>query len=524
MRFLLVIRHGLYLRNYESVVRQLARCGHDVQIAVSDPKPVDDTLLRALPAEHPQVSVCMMPERTGWWWAANDPLRAIRDYFRYFEPAYADARLLVERGSRRIPANVRFIFERIGLGRLPPLRRAIDRILALVERSTPPDSALRAWIAAQRPDAVLITPLVEFQYVQLDVLKAARALGLPTALLVASWDNLTNKGLIQIEPDLVMVWNETQRREAATMHRVDPGKVVVTGAQLYDHWFEMKPAFTREAFCARVGSLDPARPIILYLCSSTFICPYEVGAVRQWLRAVRQSRDPLLSSANVVIRPHPIHGKQWSEVDLAEFGNAAVWPARGAAPLDQERKQDYFDNLHHAAAVVGINTSGFLEASIVGRPSLALRTDEFSQAQEGTLHFRYLLAGGIVRTAETLDAHLAELGRLLRSGADAERQVQAFVGEFLRPGGLDRPCTPILADALQRLAATAAPAPARAPHLAPLVRAAAALPAVFLRRAYLARLASRPLRARIAEANATARAAAAGGEQQARRGASTRAA
>lgn len=492
VRFLFLIRHALYLRNYESVVRQLARRGHAVHIVVTDAKPVDDTLLRRLPADHAEVSVSRMPQRTGWWWAANDPLRAMRDYLRYFEPAYAGAPLLAARGARRIPGPLRAAFEGLRLGRARLVRSSLQRLLRLLERATPPDPAFRQWIAAQRPDAVLVTPLIEFLYVQLDALKAAKSLGVPTALLVASWDNLTNKGLIQIEPDLVTVWNEAQRREAEAMHNVRPGRIAVTGAQLYDHWFEMTPSATREAFCARLGGLDPLKPIVLYLCSSEFICPDEVSTVRGWLKRLRDSGEPLLASANVVVRPHPMHAAQWAGVDLTAFGNVVVWPPSGAAPLDQERKQDYFDNLHHAAAVVGVNTSGFLEASIVGRRALALPSAEVSQSQEGTLHFRHLVEGGLIRMSKDMGAHLAELGEVLRGSAQVEDDVRRFVEAFLRPHGLDRPCTPIFVDTVERFAATSERVPTRAPMLAPLMRAAAVPAAIMLRRMYLSRLRQPP--------------------------------
>ena len=98
-------------------------------------------------------------------------------------------------------------------------------------------------------------------------------------LAVASWDNLTNKGLIQICPDRVLVWNALQEREAVEMHGIPAERVRKTGAQLYDHWFEMKPSFSRADFCAHAGGLDPDEPIVLYLCSSSFICRDEVAFV-----------------------------------------------------------------------------------------------------------------------------------------------------------------------------------------------------------------------------------------------------
>ena len=344
----------------------------------------------SLPAEHEEVEVIEAPPRNGWWWAGIDPLRAARDYVRYLDPAYETAPILVERGGRRIPRGFRMVFEWFRPARAAGVRRALIAMFDLIERSMPAEPAFVDWLQARRPDALLVTPLVDFNYLQLDMLKAARSLGMPSALLVASWDNLTCKGAIQVMPDLVTVWNAFQHREAEAMHGVPRERIVVTGAQLYDQWFAMRPGSTREAFCARLGTLDPARPIILYLCSSSFICPHEVGFVRRWLAAVRAHQDPILRSTNVLVRPHPAHAPQWAGVSLAEFGNVVIWPPAGAAPLDDERKQDYFDSLFHAACVVGVNTSGFLEAGILGKRTLSVRAAEFPQSQDGTLHFRYL--------------------------------------------------------------------------------------------------------------------------------------
>jgi hypothetical protein len=269
---------------------------------------------------------------------------------------------------------------------------------------------------------------------------------------------------------------------------------VVTGAQLYDQWFGMRPSSTREAFCKRLGRLDPGQPIILYLCSSAFICPREVEFVRRWLVAVRGHPDLTLQSANVIVRPHPAHGLQWSGVSLAEFGNAVIWPPSGAAPLDEVRKQDYFDHLFHAGCVVGLNTSGFLEASIVGRRTLTVRPAEFPQSQQGTLHFRYLTAAGVVRVANDLATHLSELADTLRAPDEIDPRLRRFVETFLRPHGIGTPCTPILAAALQRLAAEHRQKPLVPPFFAPVIRGLALPLAIQLRRLYLARLSRRPSR------------------------------
>ena len=57
-------------------------------------------------------------------------------------------------------------------------------------------------------------------------------------------------------------------------------------------------------------------------------------------------------------------------------GNAALY---GRNPLNPDAKADYFDSLYHSHAVVGLVTSAFLEAAIVGRPVHTLLLPELAK-------------------------------------------------------------------------------------------------------------------------------------------------
>ena len=87
---------------------------------------------------------------------------------------------------------------------------------------------------------VIVSPLVDASSDQVDLVRASQAAGIPTVAAIASWDNLTNKGHMRVVPDLVTVWNEQQREEATTLHGVPGSGVAVTGAQLFDRWFERR--------------------------------------------------------------------------------------------------------------------------------------------------------------------------------------------------------------------------------------------------------------------------------------------
>jgi hypothetical protein len=250
-----------------------------------------------------------------------------------------------------------------------PVLAALRKCVRTLERAVPANAAAIDFLRKEQPDLLLVTPLLYFGSQQVDYVRAARALGIPTVLGVGSWDHLTTKGLIHEQPDRVIVWNEAQRVEAAELHGIQPDEVTVTGAQAYDHWFTQRPTLSRAEFCAKVG-VSSDRPLLLYLCSSPFITPYEVGFVRQWIGAIRSSNDVELRRAALLIRPHPQNAQQWHGFDPSCATSCRLWPRAGANPVDREARSDYYDSMYHSVAVVGVNTSALIESGIVGRPCL----------------------------------------------------------------------------------------------------------------------------------------------------------
>jgi len=390
------------------------------------------------------------------------------DYLRYFEPEFADAPKLRERYEARVVGIVRRATRMPLIGSRRGLRW-LRRALLWTGRALPVRPEVEAFLRERAPDVVLLTPLVRLGSPQGSYIRAAKALGLRTGLLVHSWDNLTNKGLIRDMPDFVAVWNEEQREEAVALHGVPSERVLVTGAPTYDQWFDWRPSRDREAFCAEVG-LPAGRPYLLYLCSSSFIAPHEAGYVERWVRGLREADDPRLREVAVLVRPHWKNVEDWLDVDFSGLGDVVVWPRLGANPLDLRSRSDFFDSMHHSAAIVGVNTSALIESAIVGRAVHTRLAPEFRDTQEGVPHFQHLARsdGGVLRVAETSEEHLDQLSEAL-AGDDRHAEVRRrFVGSFVRPLGLDTPATPILVDAVEEAARAPAPAPRRP---SPAVRA-----------------------------------------------------
>jgi hypothetical protein len=465
-RILFVLLHAGYLRHYGEPIRLLAARGQSVHVALarSEEKHAgDDLLLQHLVGSDPRITSSYAPVRS-----YNDPwrrialfVRALIDLARYADPAYAHADTLRERirdhtmdhvAQTRLPQKAQRVFlyllDRLGAPTTRERAARRVRVLLTFEDAVPPSGPIVAFVREHQPDLVLATPVVEFASSQVEYLKAARALGIKTGVCVASWDNLTNKGLIRFQPNRVFVWNETQRDEAERFHQIPRNRVVATGASRYDPWFARTPSTTRETFMQERG-LDPAQPYLLYLCSSPFIAPDEVSFVRRWLDSVRHADDDAVRTAGVLVRPHPQNARQWDGIEL-DSPNAVIWPQGGVHPDAGEAQAGYFDSMAWSAAVVGINTSALIEAGIAGKSVYTVLDPQFAGTQAGTLHFHYLLAenGGLLHTATDLRAHVEQLATALRE-PDADRaRVQAFVESFVRPGGLDRPAADVLAEAI----------------------------------------------------------------------------
>lgn len=450
-----------YLRYFDSVVRLLASRGHHVDVAFDNPDKQSEGV-EAI-AGVPGVEIIgRMPTRRGPWKVVGRSVRGAIDYIRYLHPHFAEAPYLRDRMRSALPPILGFLGRRTTAS-VETTNRLISW-LNVCERATPSAEVLESLIRSRMPDAVLVTPLVTDRSPQVEVVKSAQALGIPSALCVASWDHLTTKGLIRVQPELVSVWNDTQRAEALEYHRVDPARLVVTGAQPFDRWFERTPT-DRASFCATVG-LDPARPYVLFVGSTASISApdAELRFVRTWIEALR--REPSLRDVGILVRPHPYNSAHWRDVDMSDLPNVAVYP-RAANPVNEADRQDYFDSLHHSEAVVGVNTTAMIEAAIVGRTVHSVLADDFKDTQGGTLHFRYMLAenGGFLRIATDLTSHAQHVAETLRSPDIGRAACARFVAEFIRPRGVGAPATPILADALEALAASGVRAPVGVPVL-----------------------------------------------------------
>ena len=450
MKVLFIARHFTYYRNFDSVIEALAGRGHEVHLAADREEALGGAeLVERLAAKHSSVTVGYTPIRDwGRYRRVAAALRLGLDYLRYTDPRFAAMPKIRKRAYDRTPVFV------LALARLP-WRGLLTKVLSRLEEAVPRQKGVDEFVEAQKPDVLLITPLVDLGSPQIDYVRAAKRLGVRSALCVWSWDHLSSKALIRELPDAVLVWNDIQKTEASQFHGIDGARVFVTGAQCFDRWFDRPPSRSRAEFCRRAGLPDD-RPFVLYVCSALFRgSPSEAAFVQTWVNAIRASSDSRLRDMNILVRPHPQRLDEWKHVPPLQ--GASRW---GSNPIDDESRADYFDSLYYSAAVVGLNTSALVEAAIVDRPVFTILAPEFHENQEGTFHFHYLMTvgDGFLHAARTLDEHTIQMAAAV-SGVST-RSNRPFVERFIRPRGAATPATPVFVDTVESLAARST-APAR---------------------------------------------------------------
>jgi hypothetical protein len=460
VKILFIARHYSYLRLFESAIEGLAAAGHELTLAADREESMGGRqMVERIAARYPTIRLADVPNRhAGAWSELARRLRLGIDFLRFLDPRYATTIHFRRRAEERAP---RLVVQVAGsaVGSWLGGPAGIHRVLRFLEGGIPRARAVEGFISSQSPDVLLITPLVDIGSPQLDHLAAANRLGVRTVLPVASWDHLSSKSLLRSVPERVILWNDKQRTEAIEMHGVPADRIVVTGAQCYDQWFDRTPAVGYQAFCDRVG-LRSDRPYVLYVCSSLFRgTTFEPAFTERWIQAIRGSGDPRLKDIGILVRPHPARRDEWKEVDLTGYHNVAFW---GAHPVDAEAKEDYFDSLYYSAAVVGINTSAFIEAAVVGKPVFTVLEPEISENnQEGTLHLHYLLDAdsGVLRASRNLDEHVPQLAAALSGHGGGDPKAARFVDSFVRPFGRTAAATPRFVAAVEQVAAMPAPQP-----------------------------------------------------------------
>ncbi len=439
LKILFVIRSAQIYHYYESIVSALERRGHPVIILFDQewtgPEYISDV----------RHSFEWAHSRSDKWKKILFFSREVLSWRRYLLDKN-QSEFYGDRWLKYISPKFR-AFVKI----FPPVKifvksKICGAFLEYIEKIAPPDKSILENIKKYNPDVVLATP-VNFRQssADLEYLKAAKFLGIPTGLPVISWDNLTTKGLMHIIPDAIFVWNESQKKEAMEGHDIPETNIKIVGAPFFDKWFTLLNAAPRQFREAKL--FNRVNPYVLYLGSSDNIAPDERWLIKEIRDALDKSEDEKLKNTQIIFRPHPANYKVYRDFSLPKV----FVQKEGDMPKDVKSLQDFYDLLFYSEAVTSINTSGMVDAIIAGRPVISFERDEFSATQVLAEHYRHMRESNALYITKTSEEFLAVFSKLL-SGIDFKKpDREKFIGEFIRPCGLDKSAGEMVALEIEKL-------------------------------------------------------------------------
>ena len=226
MKVLFVIRSTSHFHYVQSVLEALFRRGHDVEALFEKTKEKWIKGEYTLPIEEfktrfPSFIYGQAFSRSDHWRHVVMPARVLLNYRRYlFAKNQSD--YFRERNVKYLPFILRLFLKFPGAHFL--MRSDIvAKLLNVVEENAGVDPTIFQQVKNSKADIVLAT-LGGMRYgtMDLDYLKAAKILGIKTAVLALSWDSVSNKAYLQIKPDIsaldISIPCGTQKAISRTMY------------------------------------------------------------------------------------------------------------------------------------------------------------------------------------------------------------------------------------------------------------------------------------------------------------------
>ncbi len=150
-----------------------------------------------------------------------------------------------------------------------------------------------------------------YDYNCIQFIKQGKIRKVKTMSTINSWDNLSNRGLLPMVPDMLIVHNQILVDEAIADHLINPEKIAISGLPHFDYYYNYQPSNKTE-FYKKIGLDDTSKKLILFgAATANLKTPF--GAVIRWLNEEIEN-DARLAGYMVLVRFYPN-----DNVDLESF-------------------------------------------------------------------------------------------------------------------------------------------------------------------------------------------------------------
>jgi hypothetical protein len=422
MRVLFIIRSPQIFHYYESIYDSLLKYGHNVELLFDKDWGENEYVADV---------------KFNFEWAVSSQKSFRRRILLFFREVLSWRRYLLiknqssfyaDRWLKYVSPKFRFLVKTFPFAKIFIKTKLAGDFLKNFEENITPDDKIVEDIKKRAPDVVIAGPVCYRQSSSdLEYLKAAVLLKIPTVVPVMTWDTLTTKGVFHVIPDLLLVWNEAQIVEACEHHGISKEQTRIVGAPFFDKWFLPRGP---QAFRGTDTS-----DYILYLGSSSNIAPDERWLIMEIRKALDSSLDNKIKNTKIIFRPHPANFKIYQDFELP---GVSVSPKGGEMPKTKDALQDFYNMLHYSSMVISINTSAMVDAILAGKPVISLEREEFSKTQVLAQHYKHMRESDALYITKTSEEFLEIFSKLLVGEDPKKIEREKFIKNFIRPRGLEK--------------------------------------------------------------------------------------
>lgn len=247
------------------------------------------------------------------------------------------------------------------------------RTLAQLRR---PSGPMRDIFRKESPDLLFATD-VQSDF-DLDAMEAARLNDVKFVGMVRSWDNLSSGGLVQIIPELLLVWNKFLYQIATSVQHIRPKFLKVVGVTQYDWYLKKEVLLSRQEFLQRFN-IDAAKKVILFAGIGNFLAPHESEVAEIISEAL--TKNYIQKNVAVIFRPHPSFMTEREKTkklknilfddSVAEYTN----DKRSSFEMNQAKIAHLVNSLYHADLVITTASTITMDAVVFSKPVICIAFD-----------------------------------------------------------------------------------------------------------------------------------------------------
>lgn len=310
---------------------------------------------------------------------------------------------------------------------LPGIFQVFKRSIAS-RLSRVPCTNLTQLLTSERPDLVVHPSTFDGYFIN-DLISESKSAGIPSVLIMNSWDNPSIKQTAAGIPDWCVVWGQQTLAHCRRYMGIPANRLIKHGAAQFDV-FQRPPVMSRDAFCQEHG-ISPSKTIVMYAGSSKGTDEYS-----HLSRLNDACASGLLENVAILYRPHPWGncGKDGQRIATVNWQHVSIehsmlpYVQRVASGDETMFIEAEYARTHevltHVDAVISPLSTIIIEAALHNKPPLCFmpldqeKRGSLFEVFTGLVHFEEMFSSDTFSTAVNIDELLEKTQLLIKLATD----------------------------------------------------------------------------------------------------------